>query len=606
MPTTILSPADFTYDSNKIQVVSGSLKLKYQEGDLTTKTSNFTTAGDYTYDNTKIDLSGGNLKLKNIYASGSTFYASLTSSINGDSGGGVLTGTAVGGAAISGGKLDLTYNDTRRVTYTAIGNADSTQTGCFRLRITPNYSGAPASLQVFGIINTTNSLNNLVQFYHTGASLIGYINSSVGVNIVSISGAWSPVAGTEYELELNWDLTTGATRLFVDGVQLGSTVTNTGTRVAPDQIKLGSNYDNTLTNNYKIGYAAIFSTVQHTGNYTPTNSYTTTNPTLDFTVDAIDESTALGIWDFNSLSGTVNVTGNDAITFTVSLDGGTTYLYWNGSSWTTSTGYAQSNTLSVFNTNITSLSLTSGKFKLRAFVHSDTGNTTPDADDIVVSYNKNKYNISDPIFTSTGSFLTDDLTSLANTVTVAGSDSVKYIMKLDNIDKYWNGSSWANSNGSLAQSNTITEITTNAASLITSIRQTLKLVGILHSNDGTASPLFTNATLVYSYAAATPTLPTINVVYGFLIDAKGTPISGVTITAESYRFSLQGSFLVPKTVVSVTSDADGYWELPLIETATTGEKMLLKFTGTNIALNALCVIPNTTSVNFSTLSIERV
>ena len=42
-----------------------------------------------------------------------------------------------------------------------------------------------------------------------------------GVAVVSQAEAFSPIADTEYEIEINWDITTGATMVFVDGVQLG-------------------------------------------------------------------------------------------------------------------------------------------------------------------------------------------------------------------------------------------------------------------------------------------------------------------------------------------------------------------------------------------------
>src|SRR3989304_1234210 len=116
MPTTILSYPDFTYDTNLIQAIGSTLKLKYiQDVGLSDKTSNFATSGDFTYDSAKINLSSGDLRLKILSPTGAAFFAVLNSTINGDTGGGTLTGTAIGGAAISGGYLDLSYNDIRYV-----------------------------------------------------------------------------------------------------------------------------------------------------------------------------------------------------------------------------------------------------------------------------------------------------------------------------------------------------------------------------------------------------------------------------------------------------------------------------------------------------------
>jgi hypothetical protein len=110
----------------------------------------------------------------------------------------------------------------------------------------------------------------------------------------SIFGKFYPVLGTEYDIELNWDLTTGATRLFIDGVQLGDTKTDIQTRDNVVTISLA--YTNN-TANYIIRDFGIFNTVQHTSNFTikslpvmsiideniNTNGYIKSNSTADST-----------------------------------------------------------------------------------------------------------------------------------------------------------------------------------------------------------------------------------------------------------------------------------------------------------------------------------
>src|SRR3990167_7383770 len=100
----------------------------------------FTDSADYNFDSDLIEISSGKARLKDIRPATATFAASYDNDINGSWGNGVLTGIATGGASVSGGKLVLT-NATKYVQYAALNNADSLQTGCIRLKYTPNYTG---------------------------------------------------------------------------------------------------------------------------------------------------------------------------------------------------------------------------------------------------------------------------------------------------------------------------------------------------------------------------------------------------------------------------------------------------------------------------------
>src|SRR3990167_8172609 len=130
-------------------------------------TISYDTAGNFIFDSNKIEISGGLARMIDQRQTGATFGATYTSSINGNWGDGVLTGTATGGATVSGGKLDLTGSTTKYVDYNADLNADSQQIGCFRFRITPNYTGAPATGQILlHISESAGSANNLLSGYH--------------------------------------------------------------------------------------------------------------------------------------------------------------------------------------------------------------------------------------------------------------------------------------------------------------------------------------------------------------------------------------------------------------------------------------------------------
>jgi len=211
-----------------------------------------------------------------------TWYALWTSTLTPSYAVGLYDITSVG-AAISGGFLDLAHDDLRYVQPSAPENVDIKQCGTFKFQVKPNYSAAPATDQYFfSSFTTVSSLNNLIQLLHKNTTgTIGLmIYSDSGVSIINTNlGTWSPSSGTTYEFELNYDIDGGATRLFIDGVQSGTTQTNTGYRIIPTKFNVGTDYTQAATSNFSIKQFVVYNAVQHTANYTP--GYTLPNFFLD-------------------------------------------------------------------------------------------------------------------------------------------------------------------------------------------------------------------------------------------------------------------------------------------------------------------------------------
>ena len=153
-------------------------------------------------------------------------------------------------------------------------------------QVKPNYTGSPGTNQYFISLGPITGLpENAINIYHTSAgNLVCEVYDYRGLILVSMSSAWSPTSGTTYELELNidigdgWQLDTGATRLFVDGTQLGSTNTSIGSKHLNNYrnrdvqyINLCTDRTHTFTSNHSISELIIFKAVQHTGNYSPAN-----------------------------------------------------------------------------------------------------------------------------------------------------------------------------------------------------------------------------------------------------------------------------------------------------------------------------------------------
>lgn len=216
-----------------------------------------------------------------LFNNGTLFVASYSSSINANYSGGSPTGTISGTASINNGYLVLgNYNS--YVSYPATGNANFTQTGTIHFKITPAYSGIP--IVTVGIISlgAYQDGNNALWITHSEnfGSIYFDMYSSTGSLIQTANlGNWNPVAGTEYDMEIDIDITNGASRLFIDGNQFGSTVTGTGTRTdTVATLQVGSNVYNPLTcrSNFSIRDLHIFNVVKHTTNFNPNDPYTYT------------------------------------------------------------------------------------------------------------------------------------------------------------------------------------------------------------------------------------------------------------------------------------------------------------------------------------------
>ena len=205
-------------------------------------TWNFNTEGNYNYDSDKVEFVGGKAQLKDLTPANATFYAAYGSDINGNWGGGVLTGSGVGSPTVSGGKLDLKGGGVKYVDYDADLNADSQQVGCIRMRIAPNYTGAPAANRAICVITRADAQdeNQIFIDHQVTGNLRLRVWDGSGIQQIVWTAAWSPTSGQTYEIELNWDFTTGATRIFIDGVQLGTTIATTMTRSSDTVTCLGN------------------------------------------------------------------------------------------------------------------------------------------------------------------------------------------------------------------------------------------------------------------------------------------------------------------------------------------------------------------------------
>lgn len=349
----------------------------------------YSTAANFTYDSSLVEFVASQATLVDQTPANVTFEATYTSSINGNLGDGTLTGTATGGAAVSAAALDLTGGTLKYVSYSATSNAAFTNTGAIRLRYTPNYTGSPAASRGLFSISGTGT-QNMIQLNHLST---GYFElsvfSSAGAALINDGSyaLWSPTAGTTYEILLVIDITSGATKLFVNGVQKGTTNTATGSRTATSTtLKVGTNYNAAYSPNAKYEDFVVYSVAPYTAAYTPgytlpESVYSTANPTVE-----INSGTQMdGITNFIA---TLTAAGSDTAKFTLLFDG--VEYYFPSAVVTASNGtYAQASTEAeiVAAASAITTALASGALvKVKAYLHSEDGSTSPSLTSVVVDY----------------------------------------------------------------------------------------------------------------------------------------------------------------------------------------------------------------------------
>lgn len=106
------------------------------------------------------------------------------------------------------------------------------------------------------------------------------------------------------------------------------------------------------------------------------------------------------------------------------------------------------------------------------------------------------YSTADPLIRCSLPFLASSITSLNATIVAAGGDEVRFVMEIDEVKKYWNGSAWVSSDGSFAQSNTGAQVTANAASLIpANTISSVNVFALLHSASAATTPSVADITI---------------------------------------------------------------------------------------------------------------
>jgi len=546
-------------------------KCQYKLKDLTGQTfdQDFSNDTGFTYDSAKAEFSGGQVQQKTQRPTNATFGATYTSNINGSWGDGSLAGTGTGSPVITGNKLDLTGGTIKYIDYNASGNANSQQAGTIRLKVTPNYTGNPANNQyLFSISKDGASNNNLIYLYQNSGN--GYLSYAIydqnGSLVISGAfGKWNTVALTTYEICLCFDFTTGATRLFLDGVQLGSTVTVTCIRNSDiGLLRVGNARNPIYATNYYIEDFVYYNDVLFTSNYTP--GYTLQE--YDYLTSIID----LPQFSYTGL-GAVQAFTN----FVTSESNGPRYIlngqYWDGGAWSASSDtWATASPAADVLANLGSLAAAD---TLDITIIFNNSNIQMAVSNLTVTYTGQEYpqeSDAQDVVPNSG-FRSDKIESF----TATSSTNAKFIFSKDGAKFWYTGGAWTASDGSYAQANTAAELTPSVLLQLTSIGADF-LIYTVFGGTGSTQEYIDDITIGYDFAGDQPTIVQ-STIWGYLYDLAGNPLASKRITGELLdisEFASDGAVLDVSKQETLT-DVNGYWEIKVAYSSTDSEPPRVKF-----------------------------
>jgi len=193
------------------------------------------------------------------------------------------------------------------------------------------------------------------------------------------------------------------------------------------------------------------------------------------------------------------------------------------------------------------------------------------SDDIAIRYNSGNgqlpYSTSNPIIYPKSSIRTDEIISLSETSTKPSGTDIKYIIKVNDTDYYWNGSSWVQSDGSYSQANTIDEVNNNLNNFPGNPSE-VYVKAILHS-DGFNSPELSELEVNYDYVGSDKDDITVCTVTGWITDIANdlSDIDNVPIKVSLCKSTVRyrDNIILINETKTFYSNSNGYFELKLVE-----------------------------------------
>jgi len=469
----------------------------------------------------------------------------------------------------------------------------------------PEYSGTPLAKRTLWSVGRNADYKNYVELYHSNVD--GHLKclcyDSLGVQIADWDfGLFDPTAMTYYDIELNMDLNpTSATRLFIDGVQLGATMLETGTRSDEvDFIRLGSDKAGTAGFDGYLDEFVIYPTIQHIADFTPPVAelpqtiYVTDMPSITTT----NQITSLaGIDSYAAFTSVRSEYGFNILRTVVSNDDGLTWQYWDDltNSWAVSAGAPQASDMDDIADNISSFPVGTG-LKFRSYFIS-VGNTTPELNEVKVIFNTVSYPLTNPKIKLASAVIASEILDIVPVITTPATTAIKYTIIKDNTEYWWNTGAnvWEEVVNAYTHSNDLPDILNNIDVLFTQ-KAYFNLCMYLHSDDGLARPAVSGLSISYNANAITPEIPERCRVFGTVLNGStGEPQAGATVTVKLKVLGKHATgFVINTAAKSIITGADGKWEFYLIDSVNQtpmNNKYQFSFVGEGLALQEDKVVP---------------
>lgn len=140
-------------------------------------------------------------------------------------------------------------------------------------------------------------------------------------------------------------------------------------------------------------------------------------------------------------------------------------------------------------------------------------------------------------------------TSMSAVINQTGGDNIQFQMKVNGILQYWTGSAWSTSDGTYSQSNTVSTINTNAATLITSTNKTLQIQAAF-SGSGTTTPELVQFIVNYVNGPIFTSPSGENTIYVYLRDITSMELTVAdnfpTLIAVNDAPFMNNNFVIPR------------------------------------------------------------
>lgn len=535
---------NYTFDSNKVDISSGTAKLKVIPSAPITNFRNFDTPGNWIFDLNKVEFVGGVAKLKDQQTSlpqtmAGTYPIDGSYDINyvADPLAPTVGSNFAGSPTVANGEVDMSSQGTQQsISYS--GTMSRWQTGLsgtnilMRLGVRLNYTGDPGAptqeVPIISFQTGTVDSTSLLHVYHDGD---GNIKVDFKTPISAVENVMSfpyshPSAGDFVELAIH-SVGSGFFALYANGTLVGSGNPSGN----PGASLFLGNYNYCLIGDHPTSetfaensafwfryltfeagptFGASSITVFDEVNF-PATPFSLDPQKIDQNDDLIDETGSNGVNDLLAYTTTEVKPANTEIKYAVSNDSGSTWNWWNGANIVLSDNtFNQANTLAEWQNPIVASALqtfiqATDKLRIRVWLSTTDGTSNPEIDYLETSHDVIGFDLTNPDILTNVSFNASTLTGFVENAVISGSDQVKYQLVLDGINKYWNGSAWVNGAG-FAQSNTASEVNTNIASFLTLTNgaEPVQVRMFLSSATGGTTPEVDSLTIDFTVETSSP------------------------------------------------------------------------------------------------------